>query len=58
MFRYNNRATKDNPPNDADRFAVLMGQVSGKHLTYAQLTGNGTDSLHYPEAGTWQEEPF
>jgi transposase-like protein len=46
VFRFNNRATKDNPLNDADRFALAMTQVSGKRLTYAQLTGKGTDSLH------------
>ena len=38
-FRYNNRATKDNPLNDADRFACLLSQVSGKRLTCAELTG-------------------
>lgn len=46
VFRFNNRATKDNPLNDSDRFALAMSQVSGKRLTYAQLTGHGTDSLH------------
>jgi transposase-like protein len=39
VFRYNNRATKDNPLNDADRFALLVTQVVGKRLTYAELTG-------------------
>jgi transposase-like protein len=39
VFRYNNRATKDNPLNDADRFALLMSQVGGKRLTYSELTG-------------------
>jgi transposase-like protein len=39
MFRYNNRATKDNPLNDADRFALAVSQISGKRLTYAELTG-------------------
>jgi len=39
VFRFNNRATKDNPLNDADRFALVMSQVGGKRLTYAQLTG-------------------
>jgi transposase-like protein len=58
VFRFNNRATKDNPLNDSDRFAFLMSQVSGKRLTYAQLTGKGTDSLHHSAAGTGQEEPF
>jgi transposase-like protein len=46
VFRFNNRATKDNLLNDADRFALLMSQVGGKRLTYAELTGKGTDSLH------------
>ena len=39
VFRYNNRATKDNPLNDADRFVLAMSQISGKRLTYAELTG-------------------
>ena len=38
-FRYNNRATKDNPLTDADRFALALSQISGKRLTYAELTG-------------------
>jgi len=57
-FRFNNRATKDNPLNDSDRFTFLMSQVAGKRFTYAQLTGKGTDSLHHSAAGTGQEEPF
>jgi transposase-like protein len=39
VFRYNNRATKDNPLNDADRFVLAVSQISGKRLTYAELTG-------------------
>ncbi len=58
IFRYNNRATKDNPLDDSDRFALAMAQVAGKRLTYAQLTGKGTDSLHHPAAGTGEAEPF
>ena len=58
VFRFNNRATKDNPLNDSDRFAFLMAKVANKRLTYAALTGKGTDSLHHPAAGTGQEEPF
>jgi transposase-like protein len=58
MFRFNNRATKDNPLNDSDRFAFLMSQVAGKRLTYAQLTGKGVDALHHPTAETGTEEPF
>jgi transposase-like protein len=38
-FRYNNRATKDNPLNDADRFMLAASQIVGKRLTYAELTG-------------------
>ncbi len=38
-FRYNNRATKDNPLNDADRFVLAVSQIAGKRLTYAELTG-------------------
>jgi transposase-like protein len=39
VFRYNNRATKDNPLNDADRFAIAVSQIVGKRLTFAELTG-------------------
>ena len=39
MFRFNNRATKDNPLNEADRFMLAVSQISGKRLTYAELTG-------------------
>jgi hypothetical protein len=39
VFRYNNRATKDNPLNDADRFVLAASQIQGKKLTYAELTG-------------------
>jgi transposase-like protein len=38
-FRFNNRATKDNPLNDADRFTFAMTQVSRKRLTYKEVTG-------------------
>jgi transposase-like protein len=39
VFRYNNRATKDNPLTDADRFVAILSQVAGKRLTYAEVTG-------------------
>jgi transposase-like protein len=38
-FRYNNRATKDNPLTDSDRFALAVSQIANKRLTYAELTG-------------------
>jgi ISXO2-like transposase domain/Transposase zinc-ribbon domain len=47
VFRFNNRATKDDPLNDADRFAVAVSQIVGKRLTYAELTGK---ELKKPEA--------
>ncbi|MFZ0274167.1 MAG: IS1595 family transposase [Acidobacteriaceae bacterium] len=39
MFRFNNRATKENRLDDADRFMLAVSQISGKRLTYADLTG-------------------
>jgi transposase-like protein len=38
-FRYNNRATKGNPIDDADRFMLAVSQIAGKRLTYKELTG-------------------
>ena len=34
-FRYNNRLNM----NDADRFSIALSQVTGKRLTYAEVTG-------------------
>jgi transposase-like protein len=46
VFRYNNRATRDNPLDDADRFLLAVSQIYGKRLTYAELTGKvGETSL-------------
>ena len=39
IFRFENRATKDNPLNDADRFVLALSQVANKRLTFAELTG-------------------
>ena len=39
VFRFNNRATKRNPLTDADRFIIALSQITGKRLTYAELTG-------------------
>lgn len=49
VFRYNNRATKDNPLNDADRFLLAVSRISGKRLTYKELTG---------KVGETSTEPF
>ncbi len=39
VFRYNNRATKDNPLTDSDRFSMVVSKLFGKRLTFAELTG-------------------
>ena len=39
VFRFNNRATKDNKVNDADRFDMAVRNIVGKRLTFAALTG-------------------
>ena len=41
-FRYNNRKNM----NDQGRFEAVMGNVSGKRLTYADLTGVGSATSH------------
>jgi transposase-like protein len=38
-YRYNNRATRDNPLNDSDRFDAAIRQIVGKRITYKELTG-------------------
>ncbi len=38
-FRFNNRATKDNPMNDRDRFDLALSQIAGKRLTFVEVTG-------------------
>jgi hypothetical protein len=43
VFRFNNRAAKDNPLTDEDRFALAMSQAVGRRLTYADLLGRGAD---------------
>jgi hypothetical protein len=44
VFRFNNRATRDNPLDDQDRFMALLSQVAGKRLTYAELTGKEAET--------------
>lgn len=39
VYRFNMRATKDNPLNDADRFLTALSMVAGKRLTFKELTG-------------------
>lgn len=39
IFRFENRATRDNPLNDSDRFVYALSKIVGKRLSYAELTG-------------------
>jgi transposase-like protein len=39
VFRFENRATKDNPLNDFDRFKMAASQIVGKRLTWDEVTG-------------------
>jgi transposase-like protein len=52
IFRYNNRATKENPLTDADRFSLALRQIANKRLTYAELTGKTA------EGASATPEPF
>jgi len=47
VFRYNNRATKDNPLQDSDRFLLALSQVAGKRLTFAELTGKSGSEANF-----------
>lgn len=38
-FRYNYRAKKDVPRDDSMRFQKVMSMLSGKRLTFKELTG-------------------
>ena len=46
VFRFNNRATTDNPLNDSDRFTLAMSNVAGRRLTYNELTGKNQSPRH------------
>jgi len=40
MFRYNNRLDENgNKRTDAERFSLIVSQIIGKRLTYAEVTG-------------------
>ena len=54
-FRYNNRKNM----NDGQRFELAMSQIGGKRLTYSELTGKDTDSLHHETTGARETQvPF
>lgn len=40
MFRYNNRLDENgNKRTDAEGFSLVVSQIIGKRLTYAEVTG-------------------
>ncbi len=39
VFRFENRATKDRPLKDFDRFKLAASQIVGKRLTWDEVTG-------------------
>ena len=41
VFRYNNRATKDNPLNDADRFLLAVSQIVGQETDLCRTDRQG-----------------
>ncbi|MGA2537535.1 MAG: IS1595 family transposase [Terracidiphilus sp.] len=45
-FRFNNRATPENPLNDSDRFTLVTSQFVGKRLTFAELTGKVGETIN------------
>ena len=56
VFRFNNRATKDNPLSDGDRFAAIVSQILGRRLTYNELTGK--TAANEGDARQDEAEPF
>ena len=46
VFRYNNRATKNNPLTDSDRFNLVVSQMLGKRLTFAEVTGKAGETIN------------
>jgi transposase-like protein len=53
VFRFNNR--KDS--SDSQRFEIAMGNIVGRHLTYAELTGKN-ESPRMQTTGTGKAEAF
>jgi len=58
VFRFNNRKDGTRKISDSERFKTAMGQVFGKRLTYAELTGKN-DSPRHETTGTREKNvPF
>ncbi len=58
VFRFNHRGTKQDRMTDAERFQIAMNRISGKRLTYEELTGKSQSPRTSPETGARQAEPF
>jgi transposase-like protein len=44
-FRFNYRAKKDRPMDDSMRFQKVMGMLTGKRLTFEELTGKARQAI-------------
>jgi hypothetical protein len=58
VFRYNNRKNGDYKVTDADRFKLAMSQVTGRRLTYSELTGKDESPRHVPTGEREAPVPF
>jgi transposase-like protein len=58
VFRFNHRGTKQHKTTDLERFLIAMSNITGKRLTYEELTGK-SDSPRTPlETGQGPAEAF
>jgi len=46
VFRYNNRKTPKQNITDADRFNMVLSNITGKRLTYAEVTGKVGETIN------------
>jgi transposase-like protein len=46
VFRYNNRKTAKRNMNDADRFNLAIKNITGKRLTFAEVTGKVGETIN------------
>jgi transposase-like protein len=60
VFRFNHRKDGHRTITASERVAAVMSQVAGKRLTYSELTGKDSDTLHTSPTGTGEttEVPF
>jgi transposase-like protein len=60
VFRFNHRKDGYHKITPAERVAAVMSRVAGKRLTYSELTGKDSDTLHTSPTGTGEttEVPF